>query len=244
MQSLLINKITRRILSILLPSPFSCRQKEYSLVASFDNEKPEMSDRLLNISIEAIRLARNIDLSDIIKRVNGPSCCTDIIWPGEHYKLLAAIVSVLKPKLVVEIGTYSGESALSMLKTLPLDSKLVTFDIIPWDGIPNTFLKVEDFSNGRMEQCIGDLANPSFFSKNKALLKESDIIFIDGPKNISFEKAFLKNISELEFDNPPLLIFDDIRLWNMLGIWRDIKKPKLDLTSFGHWTGTGLVDWC
>jgi len=20
-------------------------------------------------------------------------------------------------------------------------------------------------------------------------------------------------------------------------------KPKLDMTSFGHWSGTGLVDW-
>jgi hypothetical protein len=39
------------------------------------------------------------------------------------------------------------------------------------------------------------------------------------------------------------LVFDDIRIWNMLRIWREIVRPKLDLTSFGHWTGTGIVDW-
>lgn len=41
----------------------------------------------------------------------------------------------------------------------------------------------------------------------------------------------------------PILVFDDIRAWNMLAIWREIRMPKLDLTSFGHWSGTGLVDW-
>lgn len=38
-------------------------------------------------------------------------------------------------------------------------------------------------------------------------------------------------------------LFDDIRVWNMLAIWRGIRRPKLDLTSFGHWSGTGLVDY-
>jgi hypothetical protein len=38
-------------------------------------------------------------------------------------------------------------------------------------------------------------------------------------------------------------MFDDIRFWNMLRIWRNVAAPKLDITSFGHWSGTGLVDW-
>jgi hypothetical protein len=29
----------------------------------------------------------------------------------------------------------------------------------------------------------------------------------------------------------------------MLGVWRGIARPKLDLTSFGHGSGTGLVRW-
>jgi hypothetical protein len=29
----------------------------------------------------------------------------------------------------------------------------------------------------------------------------------------------------------------------MLAIWRRIRRPKLDFTSFGHFTGTGLVLW-
>jgi hypothetical protein len=30
---------------------------------------------------------------------------------------------------------------------------------------------------------------------------------------------------------------------NMIELWRNVQKPKLDLTSFGHWSGTGLIDW-
>ena len=29
----------------------------------------------------------------------------------------------------------------------------------------------------------------------------------------------------------------------MLRTWRGIERPKFDATSFGHFTGTGLVDW-
>lgn len=35
----------------------------------------------------------------------------------------------------------------------------------------------------------------------------------------------------------------DIRLWNMPAFWRDVPLPKLDLTSFGHWSGTGVGQW-
>jgi hypothetical protein len=41
---------------------------------------------------------------------------------------------------------------------------------------------------------------------------------------------------------PTILVLDDTRLLNMIDVWRLIRSPKLDLTSFGHWSGTGLVD--
>jgi len=30
---------------------------------------------------------------------------------------------------------------------------------------------------------------------------------------------------------------------NMVGIWRRVTRPKFDITSFGHWSGSGLIDW-
>ena len=39
-----------------------------------------------------------------------------------------------------------------------------------------------------------------------------------------------------------LLIVDDIQFVNMVDFWRGIVSPKLDMSSFGHWSGTGVVD--
>jgi hypothetical protein len=39
-----------------------------------------------------------------------------------------------------------------------------------------------------------------------------------------------------------LLIVDDIQFVNMIDFWRSISSPKLDVSSFGHWSGTGIVD--
>ena len=80
------------------------------------------------------------------------------VWPGEHYKLLAALVKTLKPKLIIEVGTALGHSALALKKFLPADSKLVTYDIFNWDSLEGTLLNNDDFSDGSLLQEIGDLA--------------------------------------------------------------------------------------
>jgi hypothetical protein len=72
---------------------------------------------------------------------------------------------------------------------------------------------------------------------------KADLIFVDGPKDRAFEPAFARNLDTLDFDNPPWVLFDDIHDLNMLRFWRELCKPKLDLSPFGHWTGTGLVQW-
>ena len=85
--------------------------------------------------------------------------------------------------------------------------------------------------------------NLHFSTDVHGAIKAADIIFVDGPKDGRFEQVFLDRLAELHLPKCPLLILDDIRLWNMLAIWRDIRRPKLDLTSFGHWSGTGIVEW-
>jgi hypothetical protein len=79
--------------------------------------------------------------------------------------------------------------------------------------------------------------------KYKDILKTADFIFLDASKDGVTEKRFLENFNLVPFRDRMLLLLDDIRLWNMLKIWRDISMPKLDITSFGHWSGTGIVEW-
>ena len=38
------------------------------------------------------------------------------------------------------------------------------------------------------------------------------------------------------------LILDDIRVPEMFEVWRMIDSPKIDATTFGHWSGTGIVN--
>jgi len=234
------NFILRRV---LLPVPFQAANIQYSMIAPMHDEVSRASDRLLDVSLRATQNARDMVLDDVCSRTKEGPCWAEI-WPGEHYKFLAGMVAAMEPKLVIEIGTFTGMGTLSLLKTLPINSTLVTFDLIPWRSFDNTLLLEKDFQDGRLEQRLGNLADQDFFQKNVELMKKADLIFIDGPKDVVFETTFFNNLDKIHFDSSPLLVIDDIKLWNMLKIWRNIKKPKLDITSFGHWSGTGLVDWC
>jgi hypothetical protein len=244
-----IEKLRRRICSAigrrLLSTPVNARHSEYSILYSEDDSVSRPSQRLLNVGIESVRSACTIDLSDIARRVQGRLSYPDNtvnLWPGEHYRLLAGLVSVLRPKLVIEIGTAQGLSALSFLKYLPEQGKVVTFDLVPWREYPNTCLEQDDFDSGRLAQIIGNLGEPEFFSQHRELLRKADIIFEDATHDGIFEEQLVRNVETIQFDKPPIFIFDDVRVWNMLGFWRDLRWPKLDFTSFGHWTGTGLCE--
>jgi hypothetical protein len=37
------------------------------------------------------------------------------------------------------------------------------------------------------------------------------------------------------------VVVDDIRLLEMVQLWRDLPYDKIDATSLGHWSGTGLL---
>jgi hypothetical protein len=165
------------------------------------------------------------------------------VWPGEHYKLLTALIQLLRPKTVVEIGTATGMSALAMKMALPQDAKIVTFDVFTWQQYPRAVLQAEDFLDGRLEQRSDDLSTPAGWQRNAELLRRAEFILLDAKHDGVQERNFLRGFDEVGLDSHPIVMFDDIRLWEMLAVWQEIDRPKLDLTSFGHWSGTGLVDY-
>ncbi len=212
-------------------------QCEPSLIAP-SSEEP--SERLLEVAMSAVSSARTVDLGWLCDRSRDrfPD-----IWPGEHYRLLAALVSVLGPKTIVEIGTATGMSALAMKSALPDDCEIVTFDLLPWRDHPGTLLRDDDFADGRLEQRLDDLSTPAGRRANADLLQRANLIFVDAKHDGHQEREFLRGFREVGLLNGPIVVFDDIRVWGMLAFWRDIDRPKLDLTSFGHWSGTGIVDY-
>ena len=204
------------------------------------HDKP--NGELMELALAACRVAaREVDFSDLAARPNCKRWLT--VWPGEHYKLLAGLMRMLKPAVAIEVGTAEGLSALAMKKYMPEGAKMVTFDIVPWDQISDTIFRREDFLGGGIEQRLGNLADRDVFDANRELIESAEFMFIDGPKDNKFEWTLLEYLKTAKFRKAPLLMFDDTRLWSMLKFWRELPYPKLDLTSFGHSSGTGLVQW-
>jgi predicted O-methyltransferase YrrM len=232
-----------RITGALLPAPVDVRHAEYSMLFSGDDEPYRPTDRLLDVALSAVQHARKVDVSSLASRVPSGIRYAEV-WPGEHYKLLGGLVKALNAKNIVEIGTATGLSALTLLLELPAGGKVTTFDVVRWpDYVDGTVLTEKDFADGRLVQVIDDLQQQSVVERHRELLESADFIFIDAAKDGVMEQKFIDNLKPLRFKNAPIVMFDDIRVWNMLAIWRKLDRRKLDLTSFGHWSGTGLVDW-
>ena len=222
--------------------PVKARHAEFSIICSADDDVGRPTMDLLNLALSAARRACDISMEAVSSRMQNGPFYPDV-WPGEHYKLLAGVIAQLEPKQVIEIGTFTGLSALAMLQTLPRGGTLHTFDIIPWNKIPDPVLREADFKDYPLNQVIGDLSIAAVMDAHRDLLQDADLIFVDGPKDGIFEDNWIAGIREISLPKKPLMIFDDIRVWNMLKTRREIEKPKLDMTSFGHWSGTGFVSW-
>jgi len=214
----------------LLPPPIRVAHGEYSMILSAEDERARPTASMVETSLNAIQAALSIHLEGDNHYLN--------LWPGEHYRLLAGFALVLQPRLAIEIGTATGLSALSMHRYLKC---LVTFDIRSWSEYPNTVLNSSHFSDDRLIQIVADLGNPTVFARHRELLQQATFFFIDATHDGVLEKKLLDQIAALPRKEPVWIMFDDIRVWTMLKMWREIPYPKLDLTSFGHWSGTGLV---
>jgi predicted O-methyltransferase YrrM len=143
----------------------------------------------------------------------------------------------------VEIGTYTGLGSLAILPFIPSEGSLLSFDIAPWNEFPDTFLQQSDFKSGLFRQILGDLTQLDVAEMHADILRQSDLIFVDAAKDGVQERLFLENFEKINLKRGALLVLDDIKVMNMLAIWRGIRRPKLDFTSVGHFTGTGFVLW-
>ena len=229
-----------QVVKRVIGNPVKVRHSEISLIHSADTNT-DVDHALLEIALVAIAEAPGMDLSHISKRiltkVDYPA-----VWPGEHYKLLASLVYTLKPKVVVEIGTADGMGTLALQKHLPKNGQLHTFDIVPWNELEHPTLKRTDFLRN-LKQHTENLTDFDACKKHEKLLQSADLIFIDAAKDGKMEYDIMENFAKIGLKEGALLVFDDIKVWNMLEFWETLEMPKLDVTSFGHWAGTGLVRW-
>ena len=196
---------------------------------------------LVKFTTDVVRTAVDLDLEELAQRLNPTSAAWVRTWPGEHYRLLAALAATLQPAVSIEIGTFLGEGALSMAHGVP--GRVVTYDLVPWREFPDTNLREDDFveHGGRLEQRIGDLADPAYYASQREILRQADLIFFDGPKDGEWESRVIPELLDDLSDRRRTVVFDDIRFVEMVEFWRSLPYAKVDLSGFGHWSGTGVL---
>jgi hypothetical protein len=150
----------------------------------------------------------------------------------EHYRLLAYLSTlpyVAESGHIVDIGTYFGLSALAC--SYNIDNRVTTYDIYDWyeDKVnpvtarPNVAVRIKD--------CVNDMAE---ISRCKLVVLDID------PHNGKEETRIMASLAKHNFRG--ILVLDDIHLnAQMQAFWDAIAMPKIDVTSVGHWSGTGLV---
>lgn len=221
-------------------SPFKDSSIQLSWIHQNQLQK-NLDQELLNIAIEIISNTPHVNLSELYSRQKEGKEWLKI-FPGEHYNLLASAIQTLQPKIIIEIGTHLGHASLTLKKFANDNSKVYTFDVFKWDQFTDTCFVKSDFDN-KLEQIVVDLTIYENCLEYKEILKNADLIFIDALKDGKQEYLFIENFKKIGLKESCHIIFDDIRVQNMIKFWNELEMPKIDLTSFGHWSGTGLVKW-
>ncbi len=124
--------------------------------------------------------------------------------------LIKMLVEMIRPKNVLEIGTFTGYSAIAMSYGLPKDGRIFTFDIN--DELEDFTRKWIDGSRcaSQIVYTIGDVAEilPDFCKQQGNLV--FDLAFIDGNKRqyVEYYELVKKHIS------PGGYILADNTLWD------------------------------
>lgn len=120
-------------------------------------------------------------------------------------RLLSMLSSMIKPKYILEIGTYTGYSAICLAEGLQEGGRLITIDVNPEqeDSIHH-FIAEADMQQ-KIQFIIGDAYNII-----KTLPHKFDLVFIDADK-----PNYLKYYEQaMEVLNPGGYIIADNVLWS------------------------------
>lgn len=148
--------------------------------------------------------------------------------PHDYYSFLWAAIKYLKPKNVVELGTYKGVSTRVMLDALPPNSKLVTVDIKEDAEYLNT---VED---DRLKLIIGNSLSVAdeFY--------DIDFLFVD--TDHTYEVVCKEwDLYKTKLNSTAFVVFDDINLnEEMKKFWDEVEEEKYDVSQY-HQSGFGVI---
>ncbi len=121
-------------------------------------------------------------------------------------QFLHLIIKVSKIRKVLEIGTFTGLSTLSMALALPNDGEIITLDK---DEKTNK-IAVDFFNKSNQEHKIKTIIKPALETLIKIRNEKFDLVFIDADK-MNYKKYY--QISLDLVNNGGLIIIDNV-LWH------------------------------
>ncbi|HVD97994.1 MAG TPA: O-methyltransferase [Cytophagaceae bacterium] len=146
-------------------------------------------------------------------------------------RVLAAFSQMMRPKRILEIGTFTGYSALCLAEGLTADGKLITMDINEeLETTVRSYFK-EAGMEGKIDYRIGNA-----MELIPGINEVFDLVFIDA------DKINYLNYYQLIFDKVRqggFIIADNV-LWSGKVVQKDGKKPDkdtqalLDFNDFVH----------
>lgn len=145
----------------------------------------------------------------------------------EHYRLLIYFASLYENAIIADIGTNMGASALA-LSTNP---KNVVYSIDIVDLKPNV---------RRLPNCNYIVGN---ILEDKSIMDKvlrSKFVMLDIDHEYHNEINIYKNLVSSGWKG--LICCDDIHLNDFMErFWKEVSHPKIDITKYGHGSGTGLI---
>ena len=143
-------------------------------------------------------------------------------------QFLHLLIKISKIKNVLEIGTFTGLSTLSMALALPNDGKIIALD----KNKETNKIAVEFFKKANQEHKINTITNPALETLMKIRNEKFDLIFIDADK-LNYKKYYEISLNLLNTEG--LIVIDNV-LWHGEVVDKDkndkITKSIKDLNHF------------
>ena len=119
---------------------------------------------------------------------------------------LHLIIKTSNIKNVLEIGTFTGLSALTIALALPDDGKLITLD----KNEETNKVAIDFFKKGNQSKKIQTIIKPALDSLNELKGSKFDMVFIDADK-LNYKEYYERSLKLM--DKNGLIIIDNV-LWH------------------------------
>ena len=119
---------------------------------------------------------------------------------------LHLIIKISNTKNVLEIGTFTGLSALSIALALPEDGKLISLD----KDQESNMVAVDFFKKANQDNKIQTIVKPALDSLDELKNYKFDMVFIDADK-LNYKKYYEKSLKIIKKGG--LIIIDNV-LWH------------------------------